>query len=36
MVWKKIPGDYNLENSEGICQEANRHNKIVKWKENKQ
>ena len=22
MVWKKIPGDCNLENSEGICKEA--------------
>ena len=36
MVWKKIPGDCNLENSEGICKEANRYNKIVEWKENKQ
>ena len=36
MVWKKIPGDCNLENSEEICKEANRHNKIVEWKENKQ
>ena len=36
MAWKKIPGDCNLENSEGICKEANRHNKRVECKENKQ